>query len=83
MLFYAGRIVRDVRMDNPTLVVLTDRKDLDQQLFGRFDRCKDVLGQTPKHAEDRAALRELLRVASGGVERWARPRCCPRRRRIE
>ena len=67
MLFYAGRIVRDARMDNPTLVVLTDRNDLDQQLFGQFDRCKDVLGQTPKQAEDRAALRELLRVASGGV----------------
>jgi type I restriction enzyme R subunit len=67
MLFYAGRIARHAAMENPTIVVLTDRNDLDDQLFGQFSRCFDVLGQTPRQAEDRAHLRELLRVASGGV----------------
>lgn len=67
MLFYAGRIIRDPEMENPTLVVLTDRNDLDDQLFGQFDRCSDVLGQKPKQAGGRADLRELLHVASGGV----------------
>ena len=67
MLFYAGRISRNVEMANPTIVVLTDRNDLDDQLFGQFDRCRNVLGQTPKQASDRADLRSLLQVASGGV----------------
>ncbi|MEQ1759429.1 MAG: type I restriction endonuclease subunit R [Vicinamibacterales bacterium] len=67
MLFYAGRIVRDPAMRNPTLVVLTDRNDLDDQLFGQFQRCHDILGQTPVQAEDREHLRQLLNRASGGV----------------
>lgn len=67
MLFYAARVVRHPTMRNPTLVVLTDRNDLDDQLFGQFQRCSDLLGQTPVQAEDRAHLRELLNRASGGV----------------
>ena len=67
MLFYAARIVRHLAMQNPTLVVLTDRNDLDDQLFGQFQRCHDILGQMPVQAADRAQLRTLLAVASGGV----------------
>src|SRR5665647_1044195 len=54
-------------MRNPTLVVLTDRNDLDQQLFGTFSRCQDLLRQPPVQAESRAHLRELLSRESGGV----------------
>jgi type I restriction enzyme R subunit len=67
MLFYAARMVRHVAMHNPTLVVLTDRNDLDDQLFGQFQRCHEILGQTPVQAANRERLRELLQVASGGV----------------
>ena len=67
MAFYAGAIAREPAMDNPTIVVLTDRNDLDDQLFGTFARCQDLLGQSPTQAESRADLREKLSVASGGV----------------
>jgi type I restriction enzyme R subunit len=67
MLFFAARVVRHPAMQNPTLVVLTDRNDLDDQLFGQFQRCADILGQTPMQAEGRDELRSLLKVASGGV----------------
>jgi type I restriction enzyme R subunit len=67
MAFYAGRIIREPAMANPTLVVLTDRNDLDDQLFGTFSRCRDLLRQPPVQAESRAHLRELLSVAAGGV----------------
>ncbi len=67
MLFFAARVVRHPAMQNPTLVVLTDRNDLDDQLFGQFQRCADILGQTPIQAADRTHLRELLNRASGGV----------------
>ena len=67
MLFYAARLVRHAPMQNPTLVILTDRNDLDDQLFGQFQRCADLLGQVPVQAEGRDRLRELLQVASGGV----------------
>ncbi|MDI3259364.1 MAG: type I restriction endonuclease subunit R [Sinobacteraceae bacterium] len=67
MAFYAGRIVREPAMENPTLVVLTDRNDLDDQLFATFSRCRDLLRQPPVQAESRAHLRELLSVAAGGV----------------
>ncbi|MBK9116697.1 MAG: type I restriction endonuclease subunit R [Betaproteobacteria bacterium] len=67
MAFYAGRIVREPAMENPTLVVLTDRNDLDDQLFGTFARCRDLLRQPPVQAESRAHLRELLSVVAGGV----------------
>jgi type I restriction enzyme R subunit len=67
MLFYAGRMARHPAMQNPTLVVLTDRNDLDDQLFGQFQRCHETLGQMPIQAESREHLRELLNRASGGV----------------
>jgi type I restriction enzyme R subunit len=68
MAFYAGRIIRHPEMEKPTIVVLTDRNDLDGQLFGVFSRCRDLLGQDPVQAESRAELRELLhRRQSGGV----------------
>ncbi len=67
MAFYAGRIIREPAMENPTIVVLTDRNDLDDQLFGTFSRCKDLLRQPPVQAESRAHLREVLSVAAGGV----------------
>jgi type I restriction enzyme R subunit len=67
MAFYAGRVILHPAMANPTIVVLTDRNDLDDQLFGTFARCQDLLRQPPVQAEDRADLREKLKVASGGV----------------
>lgn len=67
MLFFAARVARHSAMQNPTLVVLTDRNDLDDQLFGQFQRCADILGQTPVQASGREHLRELLNRASGGV----------------
>jgi len=67
MAFYAGRIIREPAMANPTVVVLTDRNDLDDQLFGTFSRCQDLLRQPPVQAESRAHLRDLLSVAAGGV----------------
>ncbi|MCD9096436.1 type I restriction endonuclease subunit R [Luteimonas fraxinea] len=67
MAFYAGLLIFDLRMANPTLVVLTDRNDLDDQLFSTFAMCKDLLRQTPVQAHDREHLRALLSRASGGV----------------
>jgi len=67
MLFFAARVIRESTMQNPTLVILTDRNDLDDQLFGQFQRCHDILGQMPVQAANRENLRELLAVASGGV----------------
>ena len=67
MAFYAGQIIKHPVMQNPTLVVLTDRNDLDDQLFGTFSMCKDLLRQTPIQAEDRDHLRNLLDRPSGGV----------------
>ncbi|HWQ37501.1 MAG TPA: type I restriction endonuclease subunit R [Burkholderiales bacterium] len=67
MAFYAGRIIREPAMENPTLVVLTDRNDLDDQLFATFSRCRDLLRQPPVQAESRAHLRKLLSVQAGGV----------------
>ena len=67
MAFYAGAIVREPAMENPTIVVLTDRNDLDDQLFTTFSRCQDLLRQPPAQAESRADLREKLSVTSGGV----------------
>jgi hypothetical protein len=54
-------------MENPTLVCLTDRNDLDDQLFGQFARCAELLRQNPMQAEGVAHLRELSKVASGGI----------------
>ena len=67
MAFYAGRIARAPIMENPTIVVLTDRNDLDDQLFGTFSRCRDLLGQPPTQAANRADLRARLAVEQGGV----------------
>ena len=67
MAFYAGAIVRETAMENPTVVVLTDRNDLDDQLFGTFSRCQDLLRQPPTQAESRADLRKKLSVESGSV----------------
>ena len=67
MAFYAGAIVREPAMNNPTIVVLTDRNDLDDQLFGTFSRCRDLLRQDPAQAESRADLRSKLSVNVGGV----------------
>jgi type I restriction enzyme R subunit len=67
MLFYAGMMVLHEQMNNPTLVMLTDRNDLDDQLFGQFQRCHEVVRQKPVQAESREHLRDLLQVASGGV----------------
>jgi len=67
MAFYAGKLVVHRALANPTVVVLTDRNDLDDQLYGVFSRCSDLIRQRPVQARDRAHLRELLQVASGGV----------------
>ena len=67
MVFYAGKLVVHPELENPTIVVLSDRNDLDDQLFGVFSRCSDLIRQRPVQASDRANLRELLEVASGGV----------------
>jgi type I restriction enzyme R subunit len=67
MAFYAGRIIREPAMENPTIVVLTDRNDLDNQLFATFSRCRELLRQPPVQAASRAHLHELLSVAAGGV----------------
>ena len=67
MAFYAGAIIREPAMQNPTIVVLTDRNDLDDQLFTTFSRCQDLLRQPPTQAESRADLRGKLSVNAGGV----------------
>lgn len=65
MVFYAGKVV--LCLDNPTLVVITDRNDLDNQLFDTFANCKQLLRQEPVQAEDREHLKSLLKVAGGGI----------------
>jgi type I restriction enzyme R subunit len=67
MAFYAGRLILTPAMENPTIVVITDRNDLDDQLFTTFARCRDLLRQEPVQAENRAGLREKLHREAGGV----------------
>ena len=67
MAFYAGQLVKHPAMANPTLVVLTDRNDLDDQLFSTFSMCRDLIRQTPVQAESRDDLQKVLSRASGGV----------------
>ena len=67
MLLYAAKIMRDERMSNPTLVFLTDRNDLDDQLFGEVFAPADILPEKPAQADSRADLRTLLRRVSGGI----------------
>ena len=67
MAFYAGRLVRTPALENPTIVVITDRNDLDDQLFNTFATCRDLIRQTPLQAADRADLQTILSRASGGI----------------
>ncbi|MDT0173126.1 type I restriction endonuclease subunit R [Exiguobacterium sp. BRG2] len=65
MVFYAGKIIK--AMNNPTIVVLTDRNDLDDQLYKTFSLSKEILRQSPSQAQSSDSLRELLNVESGGI----------------
>ena len=67
MVFYTGKLVLEPRLENPTIVVLTDRNDLDDQLFGTFSRCSEIIRQEPKMADTRDSLKSLISVSSGGV----------------
>ncbi|MDG7045087.1 MAG: type I restriction endonuclease subunit R [Nitrososphaerota archaeon] len=67
MVFYSGKLVLEPKMQNPTIIVLTDRNDLDDQLFQTFTRCQDLLRQEPKQADTRRSLKEMIGVASGGI----------------
>ena len=67
MAFYAGQIIAHPAMENPTIVVITDRNDLDDQLFGTFSMCRDLLRQTPQQADSREDLQKVLTRPSGGV----------------
>lgn len=67
MVFYSGKMVVMPQLNNPTILILTDRNDLDQQLFETFSNCQQLIRQTPVQAENRSHLQSLLSVASGGV----------------
>jgi len=67
MVFYTGKLVLEPKMENPTIIVLTDRNDLDDQLFGTFARCQELLRQEPSQADSRESLKSLINVASGGI----------------
>ena len=67
MAFYAGQVIAHPAMENPTVVVITDRNDLDDQLFGTFAMCRDLLRQTPQQADSREDLQKILTRPSGGV----------------
>ncbi len=67
MVFYTGKMVLELQLENPTIILLTDRNDLDDQLFGTFAGCQDLLRQNPVQATSREGLRELLKVSSGGI----------------
>ena len=67
MVFYSGQIITHPQMKNPTMVILTDRNDLDDQLFGTFGNCVGLLRQTPVQASSREHIKELLKVSGGGV----------------
>ncbi|MGN6802895.1 MAG: type I restriction endonuclease subunit R [Ginsengibacter sp.] len=67
MVFYSGKLITSPAMQNPTIVVITDRNDLDDQLFGTFAASRQLLRQEPVQANDRDHLKELLNVASGGI----------------
>lgn len=65
MVFYTGKLV--LELDNPTIILLTDRNDLDDQLFETFSRCSHLLRQRPVQANSRESIKKLLKVASGGI----------------
>lgn len=67
MVFFSGQIITHPQMENPTLVILTDRNDLDDQLFGTFGNCVGLLRQKPVQAESREHIKDLLKVSGGGV----------------
>lgn len=67
MVFYSGKLITAPEMQNPTILVITDRNDLDEQLFDTFANSKQLLRQEPVQAKDREHLKELLKVASGGI----------------
>ncbi|MGE0079304.1 MAG: type I restriction endonuclease subunit R [Bacteroidales bacterium] len=67
MVFFSGKLIIEPKMENPTLVILTDRNDLDEQLHDTFTNCQQLLRQEPQKAENRRDLRQLLKVASGGI----------------
>ncbi len=67
MVFYSGKLVLEPKLRNPTIVVITDRNDLDDQLFGTFGNCHDLLRQDPVQAENRNHLQELLHREAGGI----------------
>ena len=67
MVFYSGKLILNKELENPTIVVITDRNDLDDQLFDTFSACKDLLRQEPVQAMSRDELKQFLHVASGGV----------------
>ena len=67
MVFYSGQIITHPQMKNPTIVILTDRNDLDDQLFGTFGNCVGLLRQTPVQAKSRDHIKDLLKVSGGGV----------------
>ena len=61
MVFYSGQIITHPQMKNPTIVILTDRNDLDDQLFGTFGNCVGLLRQTPVQAKNRDHIKELIK----------------------
>ncbi|MBS3173638.1 type I restriction endonuclease subunit R [Candidatus Woesearchaeota archaeon] len=67
MVFYTGKLSQTPELENPTVIVLTDRNDLDDQLFNTFSNCQDILRETPKHAQERNEIEKLLKVSSGGI----------------
>ena len=67
MVFYTGKLVLNPALENPTVIVLNDRNDLDDQLYGTFSRCHALLRQKPRQATSREELKELLQVSSGGI----------------
>jgi len=67
MVFYSGILITSIEMRNPTIVVITDRNDLDDQLFDTFAASVQLLRQEPVQAENREHLKDLLKVASGGI----------------
>ena len=67
MVFYTGKMMRSRELHNPTVVVVTDRNDLDGQLFGTFSACRELLGENPQQANNRHELRELLDRNAGGI----------------
>ena len=73
MAFFAGLAVRSPELQNPTLVILTDRNDLDDQLFGTFSLCRDLIRQKPEQAENRAGPEAPLGALAAGAVPSSRP----------